>query len=133
MKQKLLYWTIGIVILLIVIFVCVLRGFNGGEDNWIKDSKGVWIKHGAPATTPDSVLEQQNALSCAYDLYSQAKANGVVFNSQCLGACENYSIDIVNVPRNSEDDKPSNQCSDYPLVTSYFIELDKNGEVVRVA
>lgn len=43
----------------------LLRGFSG-EDSWIKDSNGIWIKHGNPSETPDYVLEQQKALlNCA--------------------------------------------------------------------
>ena len=120
---------ISVVIVLALLFILL----RGNEDDWIKDSKGVYVKHGNPASTPGYVLEQQNALSCANDLYSQAKSNVIVFNSQCLGACDNYSIDIVHVPRTIEDDKSENQCSDYPHVTPYFIELDSEGNVVRVA
>jgi hypothetical protein len=122
-----------IIIVLVVVIGLILLIFRGNEDLWMKDSQGVWIKHGVPSNTPQYVIEQQDALSCANDLYNQAKSNGVVFNSQCLGACGNYSVDIVHVPRNLEDDKVENQCSDYPKKTPYFIELDSNGNVVRVA
>ena len=131
MKKKNLYWIIGIIVFILILII-VLRGFSG-EDDWIKDSRGVYIKHGNPSVTPLYVLEQQDALSCASDLYSQAISNGIEFNSQCLGVCRNYSVDIVHVSRTIEDDRPENQCSDYPKKTPYFIELNKNGEIVRVA
>jgi hypothetical protein len=119
-----------IVLGLVLLF---LRGLNGGEDNWIKDSKGVWVKHGNPSSAPPYVTEQQDAVTCALDLYSQAKSNGISFNSQCLGACFNYSVDIIHNPRTIEDDKTSNQCSDYPKKTPYFIEIDNSGKIVRAA
>jgi hypothetical protein len=135
MKKKTMYLIFGIIILIIVLGITflLLRGLNGGEDNWIKDSKGVWVRHGNPANTPSYVAEQQDAVTCALDLYSQAKSNGISFNSQCLGACANYSVDIVHSPRTIEDDKASNQCSDYPKKTPYFIEIDNSGNIVRVA
>jgi hypothetical protein len=130
---------LGAVTLIMLIISLILAGlvlflvFRGDEDNWIKNTNGVYIKHGNPSKSPSYVLEQQDALTCASDLYSQAKSDNIAFNSQCLGACGNYSVDIVHVPRSIEDDKASNQCIDYPRVTPYFIELDKNGVVVRVA
>jgi hypothetical protein len=126
--------TLAIILILLIIVVVVLFVlFRGDEDNWIKDSRGVYVKHGNPDKTPSYVLEQQDAILCASDLYNQAKRDGISFNSQCLGACVNYSVDIVHVPRNMEDDKVENQCSDYPRVTPSFIELDSIGNVIRVA
>ena len=125
---------VTVVIVLAVLIAVWLRIFwNGGEDTWIKDEKGVWIKHGVPVETPDYVNEQQEAILCADELYDNAESEGDIFLSQCLGTCEDYAVDIVNVPRNEDDDKIENQCSDYRNgIASHFIELDKNGEIVRV-
>jgi hypothetical protein len=53
-----------------------------------------------------------------------------------LGVCdfgEGYAVDIVNVPRTSEDDLSENQCSAYASGTvKNFIELNKNGQIVRI-
>lgn len=127
-------WMIIIIIIAIIILIGILLLFlRGNEDDWIKDSKGMWIKHGNPAKTPKNVIEQQDAISCGTELYNQVKANEIEFNSQCLGKCSDYSIDVVNVPRNADDDKEENQCSDFRNgVTNKFIELDKEGEIVRV-
>ena len=104
-----------------------------GEDSWIKDSRGVYIKHGVPSVIPDYVLEQQNAISCAGGLYNQKKGE-MNFNSQCLGTCGDFAVDIIHVPRNSEDDKIENQCLYFRSgKVGHFIELDKNGKIVRVA
>jgi len=131
--MKVMGVTIGLVIGLILI-VCLLLLIRGPEDSWIKDSRGVYVKHGAPANTPNYVTEQQDAIACAGNLYQQKKAEEMQFNSQCLGKCGNYAVDIVHVPRNEEDNLQENQCVDYQLgIVTKFIELDKNGEIVRIA
>jgi len=137
MKNKNIFWIIGIVVLIIIVTVItILRigiGENSGEDNWIKDSRGVWIKHGNPSNLPDSVNEQQNAVDCALGLYDDEKAKETSFNSQCLGSCGDYSIDMVNVPRDRDDNLVENQCADYKEdITKHFIELDNYGEIVRI-
>lgn len=76
---------------------------------------------------------------CAKNMYREFKELGAVFNSQCLGLChsditnEDYAVDIVHVPRTEEDNKPENQCEAYRNgLIGKFIELDKDGNVVRV-
>jgi hypothetical protein len=129
---------IGLILLVLIVIGLIVYGamflFSKiNEDNWIKDSKGVWIMHGNPSSTPSEVLEQQDALSCASVIYATAYIGNVTFNSQCLGKCGDYSVDIVNVPRTSDDDLKENQCSDYADgITKHFIELDKNGTIVRI-
>ena len=79
---------IGIAILIIGWFS--IRFFIGGSENsWIKDEKGAWIKHGSPSQTPVYIIEQQNAINCASDLYQGFTILTVVISSQCLGTCEN--------------------------------------------
>jgi len=73
----------------------------------------------------------------ALELYQQKKAQGMEFSSQCLGTIYvngiGYVVDIVHVPRSKEDNKIENQCQDYREgKVSHFIELDKNGEIVRI-
>lgn len=120
-----------VIVILVILFFMIFR--LGGEDSWIKDERGVYIKHGSPASVPDYVKEQQEIINCALNLYEKNKEEGIEFNSQCLGICENYAVDIVHVPRNEEDNKVENQCQDYRegKVTK-FIELDKDGEIVRI-
>ena len=84
------------------------------------------LSNSIPNAVDDAVL-------CAKNLYENAKTSGMIFGSQCLGTCGEYAVDIVHVPRNADDDKPGNQCDDYINgKVSKFIELDKNGKVVRV-
>ena len=127
-KTSLILIFVGV---LIIIFFMIFR--LGGEDSWIKDSQGVWVKHGSPSETPDYVFEQQEAINCSLGLYKDEKNNGAEFSSQCLGTCGNYAVDIVFVPRNTEDNLAENQCEDYKTGKIInFIELDKYGNVVGV-
>lgn len=127
--MKKIYWfAILAAVLVAIVFLIRLP-----EDDWIKDSRGVWIKHGVPAKIPDYVLEQQEAIDCAENLYNSEKEKRAEFNSQCLGVCGNYAVDIVSVPRSEPDDLEGNQCEDFrDGKVNYFIELDKNGKIVRV-
>ncbi len=127
--MKKLYWIlIGIVVLILLLLI-----LRGSEDSWIKNEKGVYVKHGNPAKTPDYVLEQQEAISQAFQLYEQKKSGGMQFSSQCLGSVLGYAVDIVHVPRSSEDNLAENKCEDYKNgEVSHFIELDKEGNIVRI-
>jgi hypothetical protein len=133
MERTRLYWLLIVGFALILLSGFLLLFLRGDEDTWIKDEKGIWIEHGNVFAKPDYVKEQEEAIACAKNLYFKAKNNNLDFNSQCLGTCRDYSVDIVNVPRNAEDDKIENQCSDFRnKITPYFIEIDKNGNIVRV-
>ena len=124
---------LAIVILVLIIFGIIFIISKFHEDSWIKDSKGVWIMHGNPKQTPPEAREQQVAISCASELYASKNLEGMNFSSQCLGSCGNYSIDIVHVPRISEDDLKENQCSDYlNKKTNHFMELNAVGNIVRI-
>jgi len=131
--MKGLYRILILILILTAAWFFIRFVIGGNEDDWIKDSRGVWVKHGAPSSTPDYVLKQKQIISCAMDLYEEEKSKNVVFNSQCLGSCDDYAIDIVNIPRNSDDDLSENQCDDYKTgKASHFLELDKDGEIVRI-
>ena len=131
MKRKYLIVVLIILIILAIVFII----FRGSEDSWIKDSRGVWIKHGNPLNTPVAALQQQEAITCALELYN-SKLDEIPYSnisSQCLGTCEDYAVDIVHVPRIVEDNLPENQCSDFREgKVSHFIELDKNGNIIRI-
>jgi len=122
------------VIFVILVLILAARVFiNGGEDSWIKDGRGVYIKHGNPSSIPDYAAEQQNLTNCALKLLNDDLALGIRHGSECLGRCGNYAVDLVHVPRSSEDDLPENQCIDFLIgKVSAFIELDANGNIVRI-
>jgi len=128
-KNKKIFW----IIIVIIIITLALIFLRSPEDSWVKDSKGIWIMQGNPTQTSDNVKEQQDAIRCASGIYADANMNDINFSSQCLGSCGNYSIDIVHVPRRSEDDLVENQCEDYRTgKVKHFIELSKNGNIVRI-
>ena len=127
------YWIIIIaaLILLGVVFV-ILRG---KEDTWIKDSRGVWVKHGVPSTTPNYVSEQQSMIIQAQQMYQKAKSLGEDFsNGPCLGNINSdWVADVAHSPRQAVDNQPQNQCPDYLSGKAHhFIELDPNGEIIKV-
>ena len=77
--------------------------------------------------------KKQQAIECALQLYKEEKNKGVDISSQCLGVWGDYAVDIVHVPRSSEDNLIENQCQDYRNgKVHHFIELDKNGNIVRI-
>ena len=128
---------LGIIVLIVILALIVCGVFFAvskfKEDSWIKDSKGLYVMHGNPDSVPDDVKVQQNALGCAGELYVAEGLKYVNFSSQCLGTCGNYAVDIVHVPRTSEDDLKENQCSDYlDGKVKHFIELNSQGQVVRI-
>ena len=100
-----------------------------------KENKGEEIEN-ALEDEINYVEEQQKAFLQARELYFQKKGEGMQFSSQCLGTVGDkvkYVVDIVHVPRATEDNKPENQCEDYRNgKVKHFIELDKKGNIVRV-
>lgn len=84
-----------------------------------------------------NVIKYDFLIERALKLYNQKKVEGMEFNSQCLGTIEGingvYAVDIVHVPRTAEDNLAENQCEAYRNGSvTHFIELDKDGNVVRV-
>ena len=132
-EMKRLYLILIIIGILIIGWFAIRFFIGGNEDSWIKDSKGIYIKHGHPSKTPDYVTEQQEAINCAFGLYDENKNQGIQFFSQCLGRCGDYAVDIVHIPRTGDDNLFENQCLDYKEGrVSKFIELDKNKEIVKI-
>jgi len=131
--MKKIYWILIGIAILIIAWLSIRFFVGGGEDSWIKDEKGVWIKHGNPSETPNYVLEQQEVIDCALNKYESFTVLTVVISSQCLGTCEDYAVDIVHVPRTEEDNLVENQCEAYRNGSvSHFIELDKDGNLIRI-
>ena len=117
-------------IFLLIIFGIFLF-FRMQEDSWIIDSRGVWVKHGNPSETPNYIFEQQQIISCASSLFNNFTQEK---NSQCLGTCGDYAIDLVHVPRTNEDNLVSNQCPAFlDKEVNHFLELDGNGSIIRIA
>jgi len=129
-ERKTIYWILGVSIFIFISSI-VFVFIHLSEGYWIKDSRGVWVKHGYPLKLPDYVLAQQQVIVCALNLYSQSSFEE--FSSQCLGSCDIYAVDIVHVPRTEEDEQENNQCEAFRRgQLTHFIELDKDGKVVRI-
>lgn len=64
----------------------------------------------------------------AKQLFQDKKSGGVsMSNGPCLGTVDGWAVDVVHNPRTSVDDLSANQCG----VSSHFIELDVNGNLVQ--
>lgn len=128
---------LGIIVLVVIVSLVIFGIFfifsKFNKDSWIKDQKGIWITEGNPENASTEIKEQQNAISCASGLYAENSLKNISFVSQCLGSCGNYSVDVVNVPRTSDDDLKTNQCSDFSEgKLKHLIELNKQGNIVRI-
>jgi hypothetical protein len=82
--QVTIFVIIGILIIAAIIFLFAVTrtGLDlQGEDSWIKDSNGVYVKHGNPSEIPENVKEQQDAILCAGNLYSVEKSKETEFKA----------------------------------------------------
>lgn len=131
--KKLFFYSL--IIFLIIVFVILgLRFYYSSEDSWVKDSRGVYVKHGNPNFMLPEVEAQISLIESAVELYKSKKIAGMEFDSQCLGTIREYVVDIVHSPRTDEDNMQKNQCEDFLTgKVKHFIELDKDGNVVRIA
>lgn len=129
--KKWILIVVGLVIVLGIVWI-VLRS---PEDDWIKDSRGVWVKHGQPKETPQEVVEQENLIQSAQKLYQDAKTkNQDLTSGPCLGKIANdWVVDIAHEPRVAADDLPQNQCAQYREGSAHhFIELNPAGELIKI-
>jgi hypothetical protein len=86
--------------------------------------------------TPEELRSQkEQAIQLASQLFQSKEEEGMDFsNGPCLAEeiIEDWSADIVHLPRNAEDNKPENQCQYYRKgKTHHFIELSLDGDLVR--
>lgn len=80
--------------------------------------------------------EIDNAVKKAQDIYKNRKAKDDDFESgPCLSndLMPDWVVDIAHNPRQELDDLPENQCLAYTEGRAkHFVELDLEGEVIRV-
>ncbi len=131
----------SLVIIVFVLIILVILGiflFGSEENDKILSNTTNQEDNNEPEppSLPDYMIDQQTAITQALQLYREKKSEGMIFISQCLGIVGNntkYAVDIVSVPRNSVDNLPENQCSEYRTKqVTHFIELDKEGDIVRI-
>lgn len=130
-NMKKIYLIAGIIVLAMVGLVFL----RGSEDDWIKDSRGVWVKHGNPSNIPQKVLDQQEIIAKTQKMLQNAKTENLDLSSgPCLGTIQNdWVLDIAHNPRTSVDNLSENQCADYANGKAHhFIEMDKAGEIIQI-
>ena len=80
--------------------------------------------------------EVDRAVNAALELYQIKKTQGLDFSkAPCLtnDLMPNWVVDIVHKPRIKTDDLSANQCQAYSEGRAqHFVELDINGNIVRV-
>jgi hypothetical protein len=84
-----------------------------------------------PVLTP----QQRRAVDAAQQTFRQKVSEGVSMSrGPCLGEImPDWVADVVHNPRQPIDEDPANQCYDYRKGKAHhFVELDTNGELVRV-
>ena len=117
--MKKINWTLVIIsiVLLIVLFFIFSKDSNSYE-NGLQNPK---------------ISSQDLALLDAKLLYDEKKLESENFTSECLGVVRGYAVDVVNSPRDSQDDLPDNQCQEFLNgEVDKFIELDREGNLVRI-
>lgn len=125
----------GLVIIILGFIVLVAIRLFTPEDTWIKDKRGVWVKHGTPKETPAEVAEQQKLIDIALEKYYILKNSGADLSAgPCLGLiADDWVADIAHDPRKDVDNLPQNQCSEYRQgKVKHFIELSEQGEIIKI-
>ncbi len=102
----------------------------------ISNRKGSLYEQTQNTYKPGVVTEVDTAVRQAQLLYRQKKGQGLDFtDGPCLtnDLMPNWVADIVHNPRTKIDDLPQNQCQAYiEGRAKHFVELDTNGNLVRV-
>lgn len=97
----------------------------------------VVIKTGQPPTYKKGTSAvSDTAVAWALDLYKIKVVEGIqMTNGPCLtnSLMPGWVVDIVHSPREEIDDQPENECPAYlEGKANHFVELDVNGNLVRV-
>jgi hypothetical protein len=76
------------------------------------------------------------AIRASKELFEQKKAQGMnMSQGPCLSneIIKGWVVDVAHSPRQAIDDKPENQCQAYREgKAKHFVELDENGNVIKV-
>lgn len=96
----------------------------------------LWFNTEKKEYQPGISLQDDQAVNQAQFLYREAKKRGVDLSSgPCLteALMPGWVADLVHSPRQKIDDLPENQCRAYSNKDAkHFVELDLNGNVIRV-
>lgn len=112
----------------VIIVVSLVTVFLNGQNPFDLSSRNTY--------KPGYSYELDQAVTQAQALYNQKKSKGFDLSSgPCLtnDLMQGWVADLVHSPRTKEDDKEENQCKAYlEGRATHFVELDLNGEVVRI-
>jgi len=80
-----------------------------------------------------TILAKDTAVSKCAELCHTKKTAMDFSNGPCLSnkITEDWVCDVAHSPRQTVDDKPENQCTEYGKTASHFVELDENCGFIR--
>lgn len=83
----------------------------------------------------EATSEENQAIELAVEVYDRAVEAGVdLSNGPCIddNLMEGWVADVAHDPREDTDNLPENQCPSYGDTASHFVELDPEGNLIRV-
>ena len=111
-------------IIILVIASIILLGAAGASFYYFKIQKPAQIQ---------AQLDKEELKRKAKVLYDVSQRQNLDFTKgPCLGHInDDWVVDLVHQPRNSDDEVPENQCTSFLMGQAHhFIELDLNGNFV---
>ncbi len=103
---------------------------------WVGIVTAAVLKLEARPAIDTGKISEREVIAAAVDLYKKRAAGGMSMdNGPCLtnDLMPGWVVDIVHSPREPMDDLPQNQCPAYlEGRAKHFVELDTNGNLVRV-
>lgn len=102
---------------------------------------GIWLIYDRsgkrePQVSDETGAAQEDVIRYGKELIREQQGAGAdLASGPCLDnadAFPGWVIDIAHNPREALDNDPRNQCSAYPNRAGHFIELDPDGNLIRV-
>lgn len=91
---------------------------------------------GSVVSTNTEGAQQVRAVKKAKQIFAEFKSEGTDFsNGPCISEnlIVDWAADVAHNPRQAVDDLPENQCQSFrDGETHHFVELDTNGNLIRV-
>ncbi len=123
----------GLVLTFLLLFIVIYASLF--QKQVIAPTKNMEITGKAQQSpSPISFVGKEDILKNALNLYIKNKESGLdMSKGPCLGKiADDWVLDIANNPRQLEDDKIENQCSEFlEGKVHHFIELDQDGKLLN--
>lgn len=124
---------VGLILTFLLIFVVIYLTLT--QKQVLAPTKNTKIsKSIIQSPSPISFVGKEEILKNALNLYIKNKEAGLdMSKGPCLGIiAQDWVLDIANNPRQPEDDKIENQCSEFREgKVHYIIELDPQGNLIN--